>query len=102
VLLDVKTHQVAKQQKICDIDDWLSPNNKSHDALMLEFRGTKPWTLVSTQLEHETQLWYWTVSFLTQAVTSLETNSLKERFFGAGLTGCQNTPSLCHATRVSA
>ena len=51
LLLDVKTHAVAKQQKICDIDDWLSPNNKSHDSLMLEFRATKPWTLVMSSLE---------------------------------------------------
>ena len=51
VLLDIKTHTVAKQQKIADIDDWLSPNNKSHDSLMLEFRGTKPWTLVMSSLD---------------------------------------------------
>ena len=51
LLLDVKTHAVVKQQKICDIDDWLSPNHKSHDSLMLEFRGSKPWTLVMSSLE---------------------------------------------------
>lgn len=51
ILLDLKTHAVVKTQKICDIDDWLSPSIKVHDSLMLEFRGTKPWTLMMSSME---------------------------------------------------
>ncbi|KAH9518378.1 hypothetical protein Btru_016595 [Bulinus truncatus] len=51
MLLDTKTHLPAKIQHLKDMDDWLSGSGKAHDSLVLEFRGTKPWTLAMPSVE---------------------------------------------------
>ncbi|KAK7011166.1 1-phosphatidylinositol 4 5-bisphosphate phosphodiesterase epsilon-1-like isoform X1, partial [Biomphalaria glabrata] len=51
MLLDTKTHLPAKMQQLKDMDDWLSGTGKAHDSLVLEFRGTKAWTLAMPSVE---------------------------------------------------
>lgn len=45
ILLDNKSKCLAKTQNISDLDEWRTGSGKSHDGLVLEFRGTKTWTL---------------------------------------------------------
>ncbi|XP_053407871.1 uncharacterized protein LOC123546334 isoform X3 [Mercenaria mercenaria] len=45
ILLDNKTKILAKSQNISDLDEWRTGSGKAHDGLVLEFRGTKIWTL---------------------------------------------------------
>ncbi|XP_041369675.1 1-phosphatidylinositol 4,5-bisphosphate phosphodiesterase epsilon-1-like [Gigantopelta aegis] len=52
VLLDNKTKLLAKSQNIRNLEDWLSGSGRSHDGLLLEFRGTKPWLLTMPSPEN--------------------------------------------------
>ncbi|KAK6186334.1 hypothetical protein SNE40_008387 [Patella caerulea] len=52
VLLDSKTKAIAKSQNIRDLEDWLTGSGKTHDGLVLEFRGNKPWTLNMATIEN--------------------------------------------------
>jgi hypothetical protein len=45
ILLDNKTKILAKSQNISDLDEWRTGSGKAQDGLVLEFRGTKIWTL---------------------------------------------------------
>ncbi|KAH3786899.1 hypothetical protein DPMN_165014, partial [Dreissena polymorpha] len=45
ILLDNKSKCLAKTQNISDLDEWRTGSGKSHDGLVLEFRGAKTWTL---------------------------------------------------------
>ncbi|XP_052770885.1 1-phosphatidylinositol 4,5-bisphosphate phosphodiesterase epsilon-1-like [Mya arenaria] len=45
ILLDNKSKSLTKSQNISDLDEWRTGSGKSHDGLVLEFRGTKTWTL---------------------------------------------------------
>ena len=51
MLLDTKTQAPAKTQQLRDMEDWLSGSVKAHDSLVLEFRGTKPWTLAMPSVD---------------------------------------------------
>lgn len=51
MLLDTKTQLPVKSQQLRDMEDWLSGTGKAHDSLVLEFRGTKPWTLVMPSVD---------------------------------------------------
>ncbi|CAG5116825.1 unnamed protein product, partial [Candidula unifasciata] len=51
MLLDTKTQVPAKTQQLKDMEDWLSGAGKAHDSLVLEFRGTKPWTLAMPSVD---------------------------------------------------
>lgn len=51
MLLDAKTFTPAKSQQLKDMEDWLSGTGKAHDSLVLEFRGTKPWTLAMPSVD---------------------------------------------------
>ena len=52
VLLDNKTKLLAKSQNLSSLEDWLSGSGRSHDGLLLEFRGTKPWLLTTPSPEN--------------------------------------------------
>ncbi|KAK8771357.1 hypothetical protein V5799_025398 [Amblyomma americanum] len=48
VLLDSKTLVLAKSQHTSELQQWRAGGGRSHDRLVLEFRGTK-WSFVAAQ-----------------------------------------------------
>ncbi|KAK3593089.1 hypothetical protein CHS0354_038127 [Potamilus streckersoni] len=52
ILLDSKTKLLTKTQSIRDLDEWRTGSGKLHDGLVLEFRGTKTWTLSMASLDN--------------------------------------------------
>ena len=52
VLLDSKSKILAGSQPIRELSDWSTGSGKGHDGLILEFRGTKPWTLTTPSVDN--------------------------------------------------
>ncbi|XP_062591377.1 uncharacterized protein LOC134252848 isoform X1 [Saccostrea cucullata] len=52
ILLDSKTKLLLKSQSIAELEVWNTGSGKSHDGLMLEFRGSKPWQLTMSSQEN--------------------------------------------------
>ena len=52
VLLDCKTKLLLRSHPISELQEWSTGSGKGHDGLVLEFRGTKPWTLMAPSVEN--------------------------------------------------
>lgn len=52
VLLDNKTKLLLQRQPISDLQEWSTGCGKYHDGLVLEFRGSKPWTLMAPSVDN--------------------------------------------------
>lgn len=52
ILLDSKTKLLLKSQSIAELEVWNTGSGKSHDGLVLEFRGSKPWHLTMASQEN--------------------------------------------------
>ncbi|CAH1784522.1 unnamed protein product, partial [Owenia fusiformis] len=61
ILLDNKTKSLTRSEIITNLYDWSTVGGKIHDGLKFEFRGTKPWTLITSSQESlknvTTSLW---------------------------------------------
>ncbi len=52
ILLDNKTKLLLRSHPISELQEWSTGSGKGHDGLVLEFRGSKPWTLMAPSIEN--------------------------------------------------
>lgn len=52
ILLDHKTKALAKSERVGDLQEWYTGEDRAHGGLVLEFRGTKSWILTTPSLEN--------------------------------------------------
>ena len=52
VLLNEKTKLTVQDRPIRELQEWSTGTGKAHDGLILEFRASKPWTLLAPSIEN--------------------------------------------------